>query len=94
MRDKIRKLVVEAITDTDKLTEVVDKLCDLHNVSNWVSVEDKLPNVNRCVLVKGKGISIDLAWRLDSNSYNWCKYHGGENFRKDQYIEMWMYPKD
>ena len=34
MREKIRELVIEAITDTDKLTDVVDKLCDLHNVSN------------------------------------------------------------
>lgn len=34
MREKIRELVIEAITDTDKLTEIVDKLCDLHNVSN------------------------------------------------------------
>jgi len=34
MRKKIRELVIEAITDTDKLTDVVDKLCDLHNVSN------------------------------------------------------------
>ena len=33
MRDQIRKLVIEAITDTEKLTEVVDKLCVLCNVS-------------------------------------------------------------
>ena len=53
-----------------------------------------LPRDNRCVLVRGKGISIDLAWRLDSNNYNWCKYHGGENFKKWQSIEMWQYPPD
>ena len=94
MRNKVRELIIEAITDTEKLTEVVDKLCDLHDVSNWVSVEDELPKNNRCVLVKGEGISIDLAWRLDLNNYNWCKYHGGENFKKWQSIEMWQYPQD
>ena len=33
MREKIRELVIKAITDTDKLTEVVDELCLLSDVS-------------------------------------------------------------
>ena len=42
MRDKVRELVIEAIADTEKLTEVVDKLCDLHNVSNRKMLNDLL----------------------------------------------------
>jgi len=34
MREEIRNLVIEAITDTDKLTEVVDRLVDLYNQKN------------------------------------------------------------
>lgn len=45
MRDKVRKLVIEAITDTEKLTEVVDKLCDLHNVSNRKMINDLLDDM-------------------------------------------------
>lgn len=32
MRDKIRKIVVQAIAGTTDLTEAIDQLCDLHNV--------------------------------------------------------------
>ena len=34
MREEIRKLVIEAITDTEKLTDVVDKLCVLSDVKH------------------------------------------------------------
>lgn len=33
-RDIIRALVIEAIIDKDKLTKVVDELCDLHNIND------------------------------------------------------------
>lgn len=48
MRDKVRELVIEAITDTDKLTEVVDKLCDLHSVSvsdTYIKKSNNLKNL-------------------------------------------------
>ena len=33
MRDKIRQIVVQAIAGTTDLTEAIDQLCDLSNVS-------------------------------------------------------------
>jgi len=33
MRDKIQKIVVQATAGTKDLTEAIDQLCDLHNVS-------------------------------------------------------------
>lgn len=37
MREKIRNLVIKAITDTDKLTEIVDELCVLVDVRKTIS---------------------------------------------------------
>ena len=41
-REKIRGLVIKAITDTNKLTEVVDELCFLFDVSKCCNCGSKL----------------------------------------------------
>jgi len=39
MRDKIQEVVVQAVAGTKDITEAIDQLLVLYNVSNWVSVE-------------------------------------------------------
>jgi len=55
MREKIRNLVIEAITDTDKLTEIVDKLCFLSDVSfsfsGWIDAKKEQPEEDDNVLM-------------------------------------------
>lgn len=62
MREKIRELVIEAITDPDKLTDVVDKLCDLHSVSGSLSelLAEFLVDTNKKGTI-GRGKYTDIA---------------------------------
>jgi hypothetical protein len=65
--------------------------CKIKLAMEWINVKDKLPPNNVAVLVTGKGISIDIGWKLDSRNYEWCKYHGGELFQVWQKVEWWQF---
>jgi len=57
----------------------------------WVSVQDALPESNVPVLVAlGKNFDVNIALRLDSNNYEWTKYHGGGNFAKWESVTHWQ----